>query len=125
MFTLSSVDKHKGTKMTDSMGERDPWIVLVERGIKIGGKKYLVQQIDNDDSTTELGNHNGLTQVIRVRNMHPEQMRDTMMHEVLHAILWNNGHDNDASHENIVECLACGLDAVFVDNPHLLKLWGE
>ncbi len=103
----------------------NPWAAIEEKGVKIGGKHYTVEPINNDDSTTDLGSHNGLTQVIRIREMHPEQKRDTIIHEILHSIMWNNGQNTAAKDELLIECLSHGIDAVLNDNPHLLELWRQ
>jgi len=105
--------------------DSNPWEAIEKKGIKVGGKVYSVKPIDNADSTVDIGNHNGLTQEIRVRDMHIGQKRDTLLHELLHALFWNTGFDDASSDEKMIETLAHGLGALLVDNPHLLELWSQ
>lgn len=49
----------------------------------------------------------------------PFDLRDTLLHEVMHAIRFQQGHDTAAKEEPYVQSLATGLIAVFDANPEL------
>lgn len=46
---------------------------------------------------------------------------DTLLHEVMHSVLRQQGRQYVPEEEVYVNALACGLAGVFRDNPHLLK----
>ena len=55
--------------------------------LKVVGKTYAVLFLDEVDAEDNNGEHDLQKQEIRVKNgIHPELVRDVMLHEVLHAI---------------------------------------
>ena len=76
-----------------------------------------------------LGQCDSATQVISLSPTHSthEQMLDTLLHEILHAIWYQYRvyHtmpiDQDAREEALVDTLGSALAQVFLENPALLK----
>ena len=54
------------------------------------------------------------------KDQEPQELRDTLLHEILHAILHTQGREYGGEIEEIyVRALATGLLGVFQDNPEL------
>jgi hypothetical protein len=90
--------------------------------IKILGKDYelveygLTDALEGDQRVRgRMGFTEYATQVIgMLHGLHPDQRRDTLVHEALHAISYQLGLDLS---EKTVQRLACGLSALVKDNP--------
>ena len=73
------------------------------------------------------GETHNLTGEIRVAVEHGrnDRIRETLLHEIFHAIIAEILSTGDFPEERIVESLASGLWAVFRDNPSLLTYLKE
>ena len=61
------------------------------------------------------GDYDPKTNIIRLMKGHPDIMRDTLLHEIIHAVLSITGVSRDLSdpaEERIVRALAPALDAL-------------
>jgi hypothetical protein len=87
--------------------------------LKILGKPFLIQWLTEGLDPDLVGECDSDGQVIRVRDgQPPEQERDTLLHEITHAV-------DEAMGTNLKEAqvrkIATGLLAVFLDNPRLMS----
>ncbi len=94
--------------------------------LKIGGKIYAVIYYDFEPGiTANMGCHNQMEQTIRIAsNVHPDQLRDAMLHEIIHAVMAPFPVEQ-RDEETWVAYVAHGLDAAFRDNPELLEIWRD
>jgi hypothetical protein len=91
--------------------------------VKILGKTYSVQVVDQVDEQDSLGECNDTLQRILVKSgQPPDQTMDTVIHEITHAIDYQM---HLGLTERQVHCVAAGLTAVFLDNPNLSELWNS
>jgi len=51
----------------------------------------------------------------------PAVQRDTLLHEILHAIWWTGYLEDDDKEERVISTLATGLMNVYRDNPWLME----
>lgn len=84
--------------------------------IKVGGLTYTII-VDNDPSmmidANALGFHNAHKLTISISNVHPLKQRETLFHELIHAI----GHNLGLGLEEYQVCgLEHGLFSLFQDN---------
>lgn len=88
--------------------------------VKIGAFDYEVKYDDRLEENGQLGRINLTKSTIGIRpDMSPDIERMTLLHEVIHGILFQAGYrDMD---ERAVDLLAHGLVQVAQDNPELLK----
>lgn len=96
--------------------------------IRVGYLNYAVETYHPISATAHAkhGEHSPLEQKIRLHeDQTPQQMANTIIHEVLHAIFYQSGIRNVApehiGEELIVDSLSNGLCQVFQDNPKLLE----
>jgi hypothetical protein len=69
------------------------------------------------------GSHDARKQVIRLRRKNTDdRMRETLMHEVLHALSCRDGLGLD---EETVQTLGTGLAEVLVNNPVMTRMYAE
>jgi hypothetical protein len=91
--------------------------------VKVIGKTYSIDYMDKVDEEDNLGEHDITTQKIKIRKeQHFEALRDTVMHEVMHAI------DEQMSlklKESQVHALASGLLQLIRENPKFLRFLME
>lgn len=88
--------------------------------LKILGKSYTVEQ-DPDLMVTEeeAGHIHVFKQLIKVApNQHPEQLREVVLHEVIHALEGELGIELE---ERDVQALSAGMFAVLKDNPEFVR----
>lgn len=91
--------------------------------LRIGYQTYSL--VDSTEVLTEL-NYQGRTDknqaLIEFSNRYPdEEIADTLIHEVLHAIFYNYIYDLEGMDEEaIVTMVAHGLSQVFKDNPKFI-----
>lgn len=85
--------------------------------LEIVGKSYEVLLLD--DMGDKLGEHDSTQQVITLlASQHQEAIRDTLLHEVIHAV---SDAMNLDLREKQVASLATGLVQIFRNNPHFLQ----
>lgn len=87
--------------------------------VKVIGKTYTIDYLDKIDDEDNLGEHDFTKQRILIRKeQHFEALRDTVMHEVMHAI------DEQMSlslKESQVHALASGLLQLIRENPKFIR----
>lgn len=82
--------------------------------IRILGKVYTVQLVGKSDLPNDYGECNNELQLIKIReDISPENKKDVLLHEVVHAIDFAMNLDLT---ERQVHAVATGLLAVFLDN---------
>jgi len=90
----------------------------------IGPITYRVVEIEglSSDGETIFGEVKyGLCEIsVEARN-DPQQVRQTMWHEIIHILLTQAGLSKDAKREELVDPLAYGLMQVIRDNPALCR----
>lgn len=98
--------------------------------VKIGNHDYAVSfgPIESDTSMFLYGRTSPrLTKIeINTDYVTASQQRDTLVHEILHAILGDVPHGlSDNKEERIVRCIAPMLLGVLRDNPDLVRFLRE
>jgi hypothetical protein len=95
------------------------------KDIKIGYKNYKIKNLDSIVSRCNEINGQFLASdgVIALSSTEDNiSHANTLIHEVLHAIIYQWGIDlDDKEEEKICNTIANGLTTVFVDNPSLLS----
>jgi len=93
--------------------------------LKIGWRKYTIQEDkEKRDSAGDClnGEIDYSGHVIYLNNEYSnEQMKVTLIHEILHGIFYKQGHSEWCHNENLVNGLAEGLYELIIDNPNLFK----
>lgn len=92
--------------------------------VRVLGKTYLVVPVEEGplNPAVNLGQCLNADQVLYISTAQgDEQMLDTLLHELLHALEYAFALDLE---ERTVHSLATGLFALFRDNPALLGLFG-
>tara|TARA_B100000965_G_C19578660_1_gene752485 strand:- start:1612 stop:1920 length:309 start_codon:yes stop_codon:yes gene_type:complete len=88
------------------------------RSVNILGHKYRVAV--EEMSTDELGRCDTVLQKISLRSdLLPDAAKDTLLHEILHAIAFHIGVDDPANEEAWVSKTATGLRTVLCDHSDL------
>lgn len=92
--------------------------------LEIGYQTYEVRFVDIIPGTgTQLGTCSrgvGNIFILDNSNLPDEEVVNTLIHEVLHALYWSRGIEEGDSEERLVGSMADGLTEVIVRNPHLL-----
>jgi len=96
----------------------------IVKQIDILGTEYLIHligQISKDELV--LGEIDYTNQIITLdSSMKTDVMSVTLLHEVIHGILFANGLNNENANEHLIQCLASGLHQVLVANPEIKSL---
>ena len=95
------------------------------KNIKIGYREYKIKNLDSIVSRCNEINGQFLASdgVIALSSTEDNiSHANTLIHEILHAIIYQWGIDlDDKEEEKICNTIANGLTTVFVDNPSLLS----
>ena len=103
------------------------WTILIDTDMKnlppcktidIFAHKYriVVDELHRD----ELGRCDPTTQKIHIRNaLLPDTAKDTLLHEIIHAICFHSELPDPAPEESLVSRIATGLRIVLCQNPDL------
>lgn len=92
---------------------------MMPPSVKILGHVYLIN-LSTDLGDEELGRCETSAQVIHLnRHQGADSLRDTCLHEILHAIHYLTGCDDDAGEERFTGIGATGLRLVLMENPAL------
>ena len=95
------------------------------KNIKIGYREYKIKNLDSIGSRCNEINGQFLASdgVIALSSTEDNiSHANTLIHEILHAIIYQWGIDlDDKEEEKICNTIANGLTTVFVDNPSLLS----
>ena len=87
--------------------------------ILVIGKTFAVEDVDKVDDEDSSGEQRRDQQLIKVKaGQHPETLRETLLHELIHAIEEQLGLDMK---ERQVHSLAIGLFQVLRENPALVR----
>ena len=91
--------------------------------LRIGGRTWDIQHHHPDRMGDCMGLCRYAEGVIEIRMGQADfELRDTMLHEVLHAVLYHQGRSGNASEEEtFVRATATGLIGVLQDNPLFAK----
>lgn len=106
----------------------EEWLQKMPRKLRIGAFTFTVELYEpvNLDPGHEFGYVDFGTKTIRLRHdVGFEQLANTFIHEVLHAIHWAYGlmGFEDVSEENYTVIGANGLCQFFTDNPTACEWW--
>jgi len=78
--------------------------------LDIGGHNYEIteEELVSPKADRELyGRHEVITSKIRInKNISISRKKETLIHEVLHAVLMNGGHEHP---EDIIDCISNGF----------------
>ena len=92
--------------------------------IKIANHVFNVAEWNSNEASAHgrFGECDCNTLSIRISTAHPDShIRETLMHEILHAIFWSYGVKDIDDEERTITGLAVGLSQVWQDNPKLYK----
>lgn len=98
--------------------------------LKIGYTNVAVIEVAAAEKDYDYGEWDSDAKTITINNeLNETDTINTLLHEVLHAILWERGistacgilDNREKDEENIVNALSNGLTQVFQDNPQFLK----
>lgn len=98
----------------------------IPKKLKIGCYSFRVEVLEADDAEADaqFGHMNSVNQKIRVRpGMTAQNLADTFIHEVIHAIHWHANLYNDNTEEEFTLLTAHGLCSLWQDNPKAMKWW--
>lgn len=96
--------------------------------LKIGCYPFRVELLTPEDAETvgQLGHMSSLSQTIRLRpGMTRQDLADTFIHEVLHAIHWQADLFDGNTEESFTLLTAHGLCLLWQDNPQAMKWWAD
>lgn len=108
---------------------------MIPKKINVLGKTYSIEGPEEIlDESDELGHTYAYKCLIRYGHNateEPQQLRDTILHEICHALYYENGlatelkaRDDDLE-EQVVRRTATGLLQIFRDNPQLVTFLTE
>jgi hypothetical protein len=96
------------------------------RTVKVGSRKYFIHVKKSIKKGTLLGQAKHYDEVIEIVSTQSDtSFVDTLLHEILHCIWYDNGIgyalDCEQVEEFVVNSFSSGLISVFMDNPWLIK----
>ena len=96
--------------------------MIIPENVKIGALDYAVTIVP--DSASALSPNNAAAvcedeQIITIFQTHQQQMRISLLHECIHAMLYSLGYTNHD--EQLVDGLAHQLYALIVNNPEMFS----
>lgn len=100
----------------------------IPKKLKIGCYSFRVEVLEADDAEADgqFGHMNPVNQKIRVRpGMTAQNLSDTFIHEVMHAIHWLADLHDGSNEEAFTLLSAHGLCSLWQDNPKAMKWWME
>lgn len=96
--------------------------------IKILGEKWMISSVDsieaipNEDGSEFLGETRCKANIIKIRNdLSPYRERQTLLHEILHAMLYVLGRYEIWDSEDDIQAMATGLLNLLRDNKELVE----
>jgi hypothetical protein len=88
--------------------------------VRVLGRHYEIKQEALEDKAGQCDLQAGIVSI--VPNSSPFDLRDTVLHEIMHAILYQQGYCHPYElEESFVRPLSSGIMAVLQDNPKLAK----
>lgn len=92
--------------------------------VRILGRKYAVVSKDIEGLFGRCDNAKAVITVCEDQDAH--SAKDTLLHEIMHAVLHQQGYDNPyKEEERYVRPLATGILTVLLENPALVKYLTE
>lgn len=89
--------------------------------LKILGKTFEILRADTFYKKHAWGEIDYLNQTIEIENsLSEDKFKETLLHEILHAILESLGFDELNEDEHLIQCLANSLHQVLKENNNLL-----
>lgn len=91
--------------------------------LKVNGRKFKVKFRAAVRMPEALGLFHSTKHLIEIReDQSPVELRDTVLHELLHALLHSQGREYGGEVEEVyVRAIATGLIGVLRDNPELVQ----
>lgn len=93
--------------------------------VKIGWREYLIQKYGarrNTNGDLLCGEIDYVKHTIYLNNEYSEeQMKVTLLHEIMHGIFNREGHTDWRENEDLIDAIAEGLFELLKDNPELFK----
>lgn len=90
--------------------------------IRIMGKLFRILQVKQVDKEDSYGECDGPARTIKIKaGIPPEAYDDTLMHEIIHAVLYLSGHSEGMAHdleESLVLALETGLSEIYQLKPY-------
>ena len=112
--------------MTDSPSNENLHYETLPDFVQIGPYQFIVELVSHEH-TMEAGYFGFCDysrQVIRVsEELTPNNLANTMMHEVMHGIHWVYGVSDASTEEQTTEMSANGLCKLAQDNPEFMQWW--
>lgn len=91
----------------------------IPKKVKIGGITYTVRIVDHRQiENNNVGKISPVKAEILIAECNRQQMAATLLHEVVHGILYQLGQTEEHD-EQAVEALSGALHALIVDNPEM------
>jgi hypothetical protein len=113
-----------GSSLTDSLAKLQRKHDTPPHSVRIGAVRYSIEMVDRAmlGDHGRLGDCNPNTATIRVADSRPPAViAETLIHEVLHAVMDDAGMDMDKDdEERLVSGLSPRLAALIADNPALM-----
>ena len=92
--------------------------------VKINGLDYKIKLV-SEMYGDEVGRIDIFEGIIYLENSKPRGMLFTLLHEIIHAILYSAGYtnlDDNEHNEKFIDAITHGLYTVIKDNPELIEL---
>ena len=85
--------------------------------VVVGPHRFSVHFVDECSKKKRVGEANLVANTISVRNdQSPSQLRSTVLHEIVHHVLWNTGGRHvDGWSEDIEEAVCCTLEGPLLE----------
>lgn len=91
--------------------------------VRVNGRDYKIRRLPIEDSGECDYNKAVIT---ASSHLDPFDLRDAVLHEVMHAVLYQQGRENAGPVEELyVRALATGIVGVFQDNPQFAAWLAE
>jgi len=100
----------------------------IPKKLKIGCYQFRIEVTEAEDSEAEgqFGHMNPVNQKIRLRpGMTAQNLSDTFIHEVIHAIHWVAALHDGSTEEEFTLLGAHGLCSLWQDNPQAMAWWAK
>jgi hypothetical protein len=97
------------------------------KSVRIGCFDFEVRIMSEDES--DGSNAVGINFIlknrigVRVQGMTPQQIANTLIHEVIHAIHYNHGLSDESDEETYTTLTANGICQFWQDNPKAIAWW--
>lgn len=126
-------EKKTGTHHIEDVSNESPVnLKTMPKSIKVSYAKYKIEPTPKGRISKEkrqrkrsswLGECHTEKSLIKVwKYQSPEELANTLLHEVGHAILWSQGvHLSESQEEKIVYAYTNGLCGLIRDNPELIR----